>query len=147
VAFGTRVGGVTNRTGGDNGPGTYGYPSNPIYQPGIFDLTAGRPSRPWRTAELMRSLASRMHAWVRVLVAASVGGDKPCHVPTGTPVTGVTLGQCDTQPGYSERPLRGRRGGCVGATGGSTRVMPGVDARESTLCRASTQPRSKALPA
>jgi len=39
VAFGTRVGGFTDPAGDDNGPGTYVYPTNPVYLPGIFDLT------------------------------------------------------------------------------------------------------------
>ena len=38
VAFGTRVGGLTDPDGDDNGPGTYRYPTNPVYAPGIFDL-------------------------------------------------------------------------------------------------------------
>jgi len=39
VSFGTRIGGFTDPSGDDNGPGTYVYPTNPVYQPGIFDLT------------------------------------------------------------------------------------------------------------
>jgi carbohydrate-binding DOMON domain-containing protein len=39
VAFGTRVGGFTDPAGDDNGPGTYVYPTNSVYLPGIFDLT------------------------------------------------------------------------------------------------------------
>jgi glucan 1,4-alpha-glucosidase len=39
VAFGTHVGGLTDPAGDDNGPGTYVYPTNPVYIPGIFDLT------------------------------------------------------------------------------------------------------------
>jgi glucan 1,4-alpha-glucosidase len=39
LAFGDRVGGLTDPTGDDNGPGTYVYPTNPVYVPGIFDLT------------------------------------------------------------------------------------------------------------
>jgi glucan 1,4-alpha-glucosidase len=39
VSFGTRVGGFTDPSGDDNGPGTYVYPTNSVYQPGIFDLT------------------------------------------------------------------------------------------------------------
>jgi GH15 family glucan-1,4-alpha-glucosidase len=38
VAFGTRAGGLADPAGDDNGPGTYRYPTNPVYAPGIFDL-------------------------------------------------------------------------------------------------------------
>ena len=39
VSYGTRIGGLTDPTGDDDGPGTYVYPTNPVYLPGIFDLT------------------------------------------------------------------------------------------------------------
>jgi hypothetical protein len=39
LAYGNRIGGLTDPAGDDNGPGTYRYPTNPVYQPGIFDLT------------------------------------------------------------------------------------------------------------
>ena len=39
LAYGNRIGGLTDAAGDDNGPGTYVYPTNPVYQPGIFDLT------------------------------------------------------------------------------------------------------------
>ena len=39
VSYGTRVGGLTDPTGDDDGPGTYVYPTNPVYVPGAFDLT------------------------------------------------------------------------------------------------------------
>jgi hypothetical protein len=38
--YGARVGGLTDPVGDDNGPGTYTYPTNPVYVPGAFDLTA-----------------------------------------------------------------------------------------------------------
>ena len=38
IAFGTRVGGLADPAGDDNGPGSYRYPTNPVYAPGIFDL-------------------------------------------------------------------------------------------------------------
>jgi hypothetical protein len=38
--FGTRLGGFTNPPYHDNGPGSYVYPTNPVYVPGAFDLTA-----------------------------------------------------------------------------------------------------------
>jgi glucoamylase len=38
VAFGTRVGGFADPAGDDNGPGTYRYPTNGAYLPGVFDL-------------------------------------------------------------------------------------------------------------
>ena len=37
--FGTRLGGFTDPTGDDNGPGSYVYPTNSAYVPGAFDLT------------------------------------------------------------------------------------------------------------
>ena len=37
-AFGTYVGGLTDPSNDDNGPGTYRYPTNAVYTPGIFDL-------------------------------------------------------------------------------------------------------------
>jgi hypothetical protein len=37
-AFGSLVGGLSDPSGDDNGPGTYRYPTNPVYTPGIFDL-------------------------------------------------------------------------------------------------------------
>ena len=37
---GTRIGGLQDPAGDDNGPGTYTYPTNPVYVPGAFDLTA-----------------------------------------------------------------------------------------------------------
>ena len=40
VSFGTRVGGLTDPAGDDNGPGTYVYPTNSAFAPGGFDLTA-----------------------------------------------------------------------------------------------------------
>ena len=40
VSFGTRVGGLTDPAGDDNGPGTYTYPTNPAFARGGFDLTA-----------------------------------------------------------------------------------------------------------
>ncbi|HEX2771988.1 MAG TPA: glucan 1,4-alpha-glucosidase, partial [Micromonosporaceae bacterium] len=40
LAYGDRIGGLTDPTADDNGPGTYVYPTNAVYQPGIFDLTA-----------------------------------------------------------------------------------------------------------
>jgi hypothetical protein len=40
LAYGDRIGGLTDPAGDDNGPGTYRYPTNPVYQPGIFDLTS-----------------------------------------------------------------------------------------------------------
>ena len=39
VSFGTRVGGFADPSGDDNGPGSYVYPTNSVYLPGIFDLT------------------------------------------------------------------------------------------------------------
>jgi glucan 1,4-alpha-glucosidase len=39
VSFGTRIGGFTDPSGDDNGPGTYVYPTASVYRPGIFDLT------------------------------------------------------------------------------------------------------------
>ena len=39
LAYGDRVGGVTDPAGDDDGPGTYVYPTNPVYVPGAFDLT------------------------------------------------------------------------------------------------------------
>jgi hypothetical protein len=39
VAYGTRVGGLTDPAGDDNGPGTYRYPTNSAFNPGAFDLT------------------------------------------------------------------------------------------------------------
>ena len=39
LAYGDRIGGLTDPAGDDYGPGTYVYPTNPVYQPGIFDLT------------------------------------------------------------------------------------------------------------
>jgi glucan 1,4-alpha-glucosidase len=39
ASFGTRVGGFTDPSGDDNGPGSYVYPTAPVYRPGIFDLT------------------------------------------------------------------------------------------------------------
>jgi hypothetical protein len=38
--FGTRLGGFTDPVGDDNGPGSYVYPTNPVFVPGAFDLTA-----------------------------------------------------------------------------------------------------------
>ena len=40
VSFGTRVGGLTDPAGDDNGPGTYTYPTNSAFAKGGFDLTA-----------------------------------------------------------------------------------------------------------
>jgi hypothetical protein len=40
TSFGTRVGGLTDPTGDDNGPGTYTYPTNSAFAKGGFDLTA-----------------------------------------------------------------------------------------------------------
>lgn len=37
--YGTRIGGLNDPSGDDNGPGTYTYPTNPVYVPGAFDLT------------------------------------------------------------------------------------------------------------
>jgi glucan 1,4-alpha-glucosidase len=39
VAFGSHVGGFADPAGDDNGPGSYVYPTNSVYRPGIFDLT------------------------------------------------------------------------------------------------------------
>lgn len=39
ASFGTRVGGFTDPSGDDNGPGSYVYPTASVYRPGIFDLT------------------------------------------------------------------------------------------------------------
>jgi glucan 1,4-alpha-glucosidase len=39
VSFGALVGGLADPSGDDNGPGSYVYPTNSAYQPGIFDLT------------------------------------------------------------------------------------------------------------
>jgi glucan 1,4-alpha-glucosidase len=39
VAYGTRVGGLTDPAGDDNGPGTYVYPTCSCFNPGAFDLT------------------------------------------------------------------------------------------------------------
>jgi glucan 1,4-alpha-glucosidase len=38
-AFGNRIGGITDPTGDDNGPGSYVYPTNGAFNPGSFDLT------------------------------------------------------------------------------------------------------------
>ena len=38
--YGTRVAGLHDPAGDDDGPGTYTYPTNPVYVPGAFDLTA-----------------------------------------------------------------------------------------------------------
>jgi hypothetical protein len=38
VSYGTRLVGQADPAGDDDGPGTYVYPTNPVYQPGIFDL-------------------------------------------------------------------------------------------------------------
>ena len=40
MSFGTRVGGLTDPAGDDNGPGTYTYPTNSAFAKGGFDLTA-----------------------------------------------------------------------------------------------------------
>ena len=37
--YGTRIGGLQDPSGDDNGPGTYTYPTNPVYVSGAFDLT------------------------------------------------------------------------------------------------------------
>lgn len=37
--YGSRIGGLQDPSGDDNGPGTYTYPTNPVYVPGAFDLT------------------------------------------------------------------------------------------------------------
>jgi hypothetical protein len=39
VAYGSRVGGLTDPAGDDNGPGTYVYPTCSCFNPGAFDLT------------------------------------------------------------------------------------------------------------
>jgi len=39
LAFGQRVGGLTDPTGDDNGPGSYVYPTDGAFNPGAFDLT------------------------------------------------------------------------------------------------------------
>ena len=39
TAFGARVGGTTDPSGDDNGPGSYVYPTNGAFNPGSFDLT------------------------------------------------------------------------------------------------------------
>jgi len=39
LAYGDRVGGLTDPSGDDNGPGTYVYPTADVYKPGTFDLT------------------------------------------------------------------------------------------------------------
>ena len=39
VSFGTRVGGLSDPAGDDNGPGTYTYPTNSAFARGGFDLT------------------------------------------------------------------------------------------------------------
>ena len=33
---------MTDPTGDDNGPGTYVYPTNDVFKPGVFDLTKFR---------------------------------------------------------------------------------------------------------
>ena len=38
VAFGAPVGGFADPAGDDNGPGSYVYPTNAAYLPGVFDL-------------------------------------------------------------------------------------------------------------
>jgi glucan 1,4-alpha-glucosidase len=40
VNFGTRIGGVSDPVGDDNGPGSYVYPTNGAFSDGAFDLTA-----------------------------------------------------------------------------------------------------------
>ena len=39
TAFGTKIGGITDPTGDDNGPGSYVYPTNGAFNPGSFDIT------------------------------------------------------------------------------------------------------------
>jgi glucan 1,4-alpha-glucosidase len=39
LSYGTRIGGLPDPAGDDDGPGTYVYPANPVYAPGTFDLT------------------------------------------------------------------------------------------------------------
>ncbi|HEY5753259.1 MAG TPA: glucan 1,4-alpha-glucosidase [Chthoniobacterales bacterium] len=39
ITFGTRLGGLTDPAGDDNGPGSYVYPTNSAFNPGAFDLT------------------------------------------------------------------------------------------------------------
>jgi len=39
LSYGTRIGGLQDPAGDDDGPGTYTYPTNPVYAPGTFDLT------------------------------------------------------------------------------------------------------------
>jgi glucan 1,4-alpha-glucosidase len=38
--YGSKIGGLVDPAGDDNGPGSYTYPTNPVYVPGAFDLTA-----------------------------------------------------------------------------------------------------------
>lgn len=40
IAYGDHVGGLTDPAGDDNGPGTYVYPTNGVFAPGTFDVTA-----------------------------------------------------------------------------------------------------------
>jgi glucan 1,4-alpha-glucosidase len=39
LAFGNRIGGITDPQGDDNGPGSYVYPTDGAFNPGSFDLT------------------------------------------------------------------------------------------------------------
>jgi glucoamylase len=55
---GTTVLAVPDPTGDDNGPGTYGYPTDSDFQPGAFDLTATKVVQNANTVYLQVSLAN-----------------------------------------------------------------------------------------
>ena len=116
LSFGTRVGGLTDPAGDDNGPGTYVYPTNSAFAPGGFDLTGARRLHRRRRRVFVATIAGEVvNPW---------GGDQISHQRFN-----VYLG--DGPATAAHRPARhqhghGRRGGTSPSSATAASTAPGV---------------------
>ncbi len=60
-AFGDRLGGITDPSGDDNGPGSYVYPTDAAFNPGSFDLTGFSVYRDGDNVNLVTNVAGAIN--------------------------------------------------------------------------------------
>ncbi|HEX2312609.1 MAG TPA: glucan 1,4-alpha-glucosidase [Thermomonospora sp.] len=94
LAYGERLGGLTDPTGDDNGPGTYVYPAASAFNPGAFDLAAFDVYRDGDTLRLVTRIAGEIrNPWggngmsiqrLNVYVRTAEGSKTPASALPGT---------------------------------------------------------------
>ena len=111
VAFGARVGGVTDPAGDDNGPGSYIYPTDGAFNAGSFDLTGARrlPATATTSGSSPRSPGEINNPWGgnEMSTSASTSTSDAAPTPATPPLPGTNLNTAGPGTGRRRRrPLR-----------------------------------------